>query len=60
MGKKRPLDPLTEAQVAIIARGLNEDYPLDESIADIDTIADLAELKIRERMRRKHNEEHQD
>lgn len=38
---------LTEEQVTIICRSLDENYPLEECIADIDLIADLAELKIK-------------
>ena len=40
-------DALTEEQKAIMQRGLNENYPLEQSIADIDLIADLTELKIK-------------
>ena len=36
----------TETQCAIIARSLDKNYSLEESIKDIDTIADLTMLKI--------------
>ena len=38
---------LTEEQITIMCRGLSENYSLEESIADIDLIADLTELKIK-------------
>ena len=40
---------ITKAQLDIIKRGEDENYPLEDSIADIDVIADLTELKIRKR-----------
>lgn len=38
---------LTEEQKTIISRSLDENYSLEESIKDIDLIADLTELKIK-------------
>ena len=43
------IEALTEEQKTIMFRGLNEKYPLEQSIADIDLIADLTELKIKMR-----------
>ncbi len=40
-------EALTEEQNTIMARSLNENYPLEQSINDIDLIADLTELKIK-------------
>lgn len=40
-------DALTEEQVTIMHKALNENYPLEQSISDIDMIADLTELKIK-------------
>ena len=40
---------ITKAQLDIIKRGEDRNYPLEDSIADIDVIADLTELKIRKR-----------
>lgn len=40
---------ITKAQLDIIKRGEDSNYPLEDSIADIDVIADLTELKIRKR-----------
>lgn len=40
---------ITKAQLDIIKRGEDQNYPLEDSIADIDVIADLTELKIRKR-----------
>lgn len=40
-------DALTEEQKIIIARDLNPNYSLEQSIKDIDLIADLTELKIK-------------
>ena len=40
-------DALTEEQTTIINRSLNENYPLEQSIADIDLVANLTELKIK-------------
>lgn len=40
-------DALTEEQITIMQRALNENYPLEQSIEDIDLIADLTELKIK-------------
>ncbi len=47
------IDALTEEQKTIIAKSLDEKYPLQQAIADIDLIADLTELKIRLRRRGK-------
>lgn len=41
------IEALTEEQEAIISRGLNDCYSIEESINDIDLIADLTELKIK-------------
>ena len=41
------IEALTEEQKTIIRRSVDEDYPLEESIKDIDLIADLTELKIK-------------
>lgn len=41
------IEALTEEQRTIIARSLDENYPLEKCIADIDLIADLTELKIK-------------
>lgn len=38
---------LTEEQATIMSRSLNENYPIGQSIEDIDLIADLTELKIK-------------
>lgn len=38
---------LTEEQMTILTRSLDEKYPLEECIADIDLIADITELKIK-------------
>ena len=38
---------LTEEQITIMQKALNENYSLKESISDIDLIADLTELKIK-------------
>lgn len=46
-GKKKVVQALTEEQVAIIFKGMKEDYPLEESIQDIDLIADLTALKLK-------------
>ena len=52
MKKKMTLiDALTEEQATIISKSLNEKYPLEQSIMDIDIIADLTELKIKTRRR---------
>ena len=40
-------DALTEEQKTIMCKSLNENYPLEQSIKDIDLIADLTELKIK-------------
>ena len=40
---------ITKAQLDIIKRGEDQNYPLEDSITDIDVIADLTELKIRKR-----------
>ena len=47
MNLKKMTKALTEEQVTIMQKTLNESYPLEESIADIDLIADLTELKIK-------------
>lgn len=44
------IEAITEEQGTIIARSLDENHPLEQSIADIDLIADLTELKTRLRM----------
>lgn len=41
------VDALTEEQKTIISRSLDENYSIEESINDIDLIADLTELKIK-------------
>lgn len=41
------IESLAEEQMTIISRGRGENYPLEKSIADIDLIADLTELKIK-------------
>lgn len=41
------IEALTEEQRTIIARGFDENYPIEKCIADIDLIADLTELKIK-------------
>lgn len=41
------IEALTEEQKTIILRSMSENYPLEESISDIDLIADLTELKIK-------------
>jgi hypothetical protein len=41
------INALTEEQATIMRRSLNENYPLGQSIEDIDLIADLTELKIK-------------
>lgn len=41
------IESLTEEQKTIICRSLNENYSTEESIKDIDLIADLTELKIK-------------
>lgn len=43
------IEAITEEQVTIMSRNLNENYPLEQSIADIDLIADLTEIKIKSR-----------
>ena len=40
-------DILTEAQQAIIKIGLDDNYPLEQSIIDINVIAALTELKVK-------------
>ena len=47
MNPKKMNKALTEEQVTIMCKSLNENYPLEESISDIDLIADLTELKIK-------------
>lgn len=47
------IEALTEEQKTIISRGLEDGYSIEESIKDIDLIADLTELKIR--LNRKQN-----
>lgn len=41
------IEALTEEQMTIIGRSLDENYPIEKCIEDIDLIADLAELKIK-------------
>lgn len=41
------IEALTEEQKTIISRSLNQNYSIEESINDIDLIADLTELKIK-------------
>lgn len=41
------IEALTEEQKTILGRSLDENYSLEESIKDIDLIADLTELKIK-------------
>jgi hypothetical protein len=41
------IEALAEEQATIIGRSLDENYPLEKCIADIDLIADLTELKIK-------------
>ena len=41
------LEAITEEQATIILRGESTEYHLEKSIADIDLIADLTELKIK-------------
>lgn len=38
---------LTEEQMTILCRSMDENYPLEECVADIDLIADITELKIK-------------
>lgn len=40
-------EAITRIQADIIAKSLDENYPLEDSIADIDIVADLTELKIK-------------
>lgn len=40
------IEALTEEQITIIARSFDKNYPIENSIEDIDLIADLTELKI--------------
>ena len=47
------IDALTEEQKTIIAKSLDDKYPLQQTIEDIDLIADLTELKIQLMSRRK-------
>lgn len=49
MNLKNLIKALTEEQVTIMSRSLNENYPLGQNIEDIDVIADLTELKIKMR-----------
>ena len=41
------IEALTEEQITILYRSIDENYPLEECIADIDLIADITELKIK-------------
>ena len=41
------IEALTEEQKTVIKRSLDKNYSLEESIKDIDLIADLTELKIK-------------
>ena len=52
--KKNLINALTEEQITIMQRSLDENYPIGQSIVDIDLIADLTELKIK--IRRDANE----
>lgn len=41
------IEALTEEQVTIMCKSLDENYPIEKCIEDIDLIADLTELKIK-------------
>lgn len=41
------IEALTEEQKTIISKSLDNNYSIEESISDIDLIADLTELKIK-------------
>ena len=41
------IEALTEEQMTIIGRSLDENYSIEKCIEDIDLVADLAELKIK-------------
>lgn len=41
------IEALTEEQITIISRNLDENYPMKNCIEDIFLIADITELKIR-------------
>ena len=45
--KMNLIKALTEEQVTIMRRSLDENYPFGQSVEDIDLIADLTELKIK-------------
>lgn len=47
MMKMTLIEALTEEQITIMLKGKNDDYPFEQSIKDIDLIADLTELKIK-------------
>ena len=51
---------LTEEQATIINRGRRDDYPLEQSIEDIDLIADITELKMKLKVRRTNEYENED
>lgn len=44
-------EAITEEQMSIINRSVRGDYSLEDSINDIDLIADLTEIKITNRMK---------
>lgn len=46
------IDALTEEQVTVMCKSLNENYPMEKCIEDIDLIADITELKIGLRSKR--------
>lgn len=41
------IEALTEEQLTIMLKGKNDDYPFEQSIKDIDLIAELTEFKIK-------------
>lgn len=47
------IEAITEEQINIIAKAENPTYSLDDSISDIDLIADLTELKLNIRAKKK-------
>ena len=40
------IEAISEEQANIITKSISPEYPLEDSISDIDLIADLTELKI--------------
>lgn len=48
---------LSEEQMTIMSRGERSDYSLEQSIADMDLIADITELKMKLEERTKANRE---